>query len=147
MARTWPAVGAAGRRRIMPVAPSGEAAVGGQSLFESLFERDLARGERIVWTGRARTRAACSAQQTTFWRRSASCGVALRCTGRRQSLGLTGGPLAPPVFAVFGVPFVILGLYFIFGRFVYQRWAKQNTYYALTNPAGVDRAALAWPVS
>lgn len=36
-------------------------------------------------------------------------------------------------FGLFGVPFVIIGLYFIFGRFIYKAWKKKHTYYAITN--------------
>ena len=32
-----------------------------------------------------------------------------------------------------GIPFVCAGLYIIFGRFLHLRWAKQNTWYALTD--------------
>jgi len=34
---------------------------------------------------------------------------------------------------VWGTPFVIVGQYMIWGRFLYRRWKKQRTYYALTN--------------
>lgn len=33
---------------------------------------------------------------------------------------------------VWGTPFVLAGQYFIWGRFVYRRWMKKRTYYALT---------------
>ncbi|HKS80581.1 MAG TPA: hypothetical protein VJR23_03675 [Candidatus Acidoferrales bacterium] len=33
---------------------------------------------------------------------------------------------------VWGTPFVLVGQYLIWGRFVYNRWKKQRTYYALT---------------
>ncbi|UCH51788.1 MAG: hypothetical protein JSV54_03285, partial [Chloroflexota bacterium] len=37
------------------------------------------------------------------------------------------------IFPLFGLIFVVAGLYFIFGRFIYKRWKKQKTYYAVTN--------------
>lgn len=33
----------------------------------------------------------------------------------------------------FGIPFVLVGLYMLFGRFWYKRWAKKRTYYAVTS--------------
>jgi hypothetical protein len=46
---------------------------------------------------------------------------------------------APPFFVLWGVPFVVLGLYFMFGRFVYKRRNKLRTAYGLTT----DRALVA----
>lgn len=40
---------------------------------------------------------------------------------------------APVPFCLFGIPFVIIGLYFIFGRFIYKGIKKKHTYYAVTN--------------
>ncbi|MBN2076978.1 MAG: hypothetical protein JW762_15650 [Dehalococcoidales bacterium] len=34
---------------------------------------------------------------------------------------------------LFGIPFVLVGIYLMFGRFIYKRWRKQRTYYAITN--------------
>jgi hypothetical protein len=34
---------------------------------------------------------------------------------------------------IWGTPFVVMGQYMIWGRFLYRRWKKQRTYYALTN--------------
>lgn len=40
---------------------------------------------------------------------------------------------APTFFLLFGGVFVIAGLFFIFGRFIFDMWIRQNTVYALTN--------------
>jgi hypothetical protein len=34
---------------------------------------------------------------------------------------------------IWGTPFVLVGQYFIWGRFVHHRWKKKHTYYALTS--------------
>jgi len=44
-----------------------------------------------------------------------------------------GKSAMPIIFPLFGIPFVIIGLYFMFGRFIYKNWKKRNTYYAVTN--------------
>ena len=36
-------------------------------------------------------------------------------------------------FYLIGFVFTVLGLYFAFGRFLYKRWKKRKTYYALTD--------------
>ena len=57
---------------------------------------------------------------------------------KRREVGLlpeqrpdAGG--AGPFFALGGIPFVIIGLYFIFGRFIYKARRKRRTIYAVTN--------------
>ncbi len=37
------------------------------------------------------------------------------------------------IFPLFGIPFVIVGLYFILGRFIFKKWQKSKTFYAVTN--------------
>ncbi len=39
---------------------------------------------------------------------------------------------APPIFRLVGAAFVAIGLYMIFGRFIYDAWLRSNTYYGLT---------------
>lgn len=34
---------------------------------------------------------------------------------------------------IWGIPFVIIGQYLIWGRFIYATWKKQRTFYAVTN--------------
>jgi hypothetical protein len=40
---------------------------------------------------------------------------------------------APFFFWLWGLPFVVIGQYFIWGRFIYKRWDRRRTAYALTN--------------
>ncbi len=35
--------------------------------------------------------------------------------------------------AIRGIPFIVIGQYMIWGRFLYDAWLKRRTYYALTN--------------
>jgi hypothetical protein len=35
--------------------------------------------------------------------------------------------------ALWGIPFVLVGQYFIWGRFIYKRWDRRRTIYAVTN--------------
>jgi hypothetical protein len=40
---------------------------------------------------------------------------------------------APLFFELWGVPFVLVGLYLIFGRFLYSAWERRHTWYGVTN--------------
>jgi hypothetical protein len=46
------------------------------------------------------------------------------------------------VFGLVGVPFFLIGLYYVFGRFFYKRWNKRRTVYAITSERAL---ALAGP--
>ncbi|HYC24897.1 MAG TPA: PH domain-containing protein [Roseiarcus sp.] len=96
---------------------------------EADFQNRLMPGEKILWTGRP------------------AQGVIL--TGRDWILVpfslLWGGfavlweltilrtPGAPGAMALFGAPFVLIGLYLIFGRFLVDAWVRGSISYALTD--------------
>ncbi len=43
------------------------------------------------------------------------------------------GHQAPGFFVLWGIPFVVIGQYMIWGRFLYDAWLKRRTYYGITN--------------
>lgn len=47
--------------------------------------------------------------------------------------GSKGGAGAPSFFLIWGIPFVLVGQYLIWGRFLYVAWLKKRTNYAVTN--------------
>jgi hypothetical protein len=47
--------------------------------------------------------------------------------------GVSGGNGAPTFFVLWGIPFVVVGQYLIWGRFVYSAWKKRRVFYGLTS--------------
>ena len=43
------------------------------------------------------------------------------------------GTGAPDFFALVGIPFVLVGQYLVWGRFIYKSWDRRRTVYAVTN--------------
>ena len=107
-----------------------------------MFSRELLPGERIEWTGRPNPAVMFHQEDwlmipfsllwggfAIFWLLGASgiWRIWTNAPGRTfQYFGL-----------IWGTPFVLAGQYMIWGRFVYRRWKKQRTYYALTNRRAV----------
>ncbi|MEM6726404.1 MAG: hypothetical protein AAF598_20340, partial [Bacteroidota bacterium] len=42
----------------------------------------------------------------------------------------SGGPL---MLSILGIPFILIAIYMVIGRFFYSSWRRKKTYYALTN--------------
>jgi len=90
-----------------------------------LFQDELLDGEELLWLGQPDPRALFTRYDlflipfSLFW-----CGfVTFWLAGASR-----GG-----VFALFGVPHALVGIYLLIGRFVYKYWKKRNTYYGVTN--------------
>ncbi len=91
------------------------------------FRPDLLSGEQLLWSGRPNPRVIFHSDDWyvipfsiiwtgffIFW----EWGVV-----RDHSTFMT----------LWGVPFLIFGQYFVWGRFFYDAWLKRRTYYAVTN--------------
>jgi hypothetical protein len=95
---------------------------------QAQLQRYLQPGERILWTGQPDPSRLIGRLDgflipfSLIWG-----GFAIVWEG---GVVLTG---APALFWLWGVPFVVVGQYFIWGRFVYKRWDRLRTVYALTN--------------
>ena len=94
----------------------------------SLIDAALAPGEQLLWSGRPRS--GLSFESTDLLTVPFSLmwgGFAIFW----EYMAIHGG--APFFFALWGVPFVGVGLYMIFGRFFYDALSRANTWYGLTD--------------
>jgi hypothetical protein len=102
------------------------------------FAAHLLPNEEILWTGRPDRRRVFTASDWFFipfsllWGGFAFLWEGLVIYGLASSPP-SGFAVVPWVFALFGLPFVLMGLYLIVGRFVHRAWAHRRTWYALTN--------------
>jgi len=101
-----------------------------------LFQGDLLSDEELLWTGQPDTSSVLAAEDLVlipfalFW-------TAFACFWEAAALGWIFVPeeaeRPPLIFPLFGLPFVLIGLYLLFGRIIYRNWKKRHTYYAVTD--------------
>jgi hypothetical protein len=100
------------------------------------IQTELTSGESIVWSGRPNSSIVFHKEDVflvpfsllwggfaIFW----EAGVAGYWGFANQHGGSWSFGIA------WGIPFVLIGQYFIWGRFLYAAWLKGRTYYAVTN--------------
>ena len=100
------------------------------------IQSELLSGETILWAGHPDTRVVLHKEDlflipfSLVWGGFAivwEAGVAgVWGNSARSGLPWTFG-------MIWGIPFVLIGQYLIWGRFFYAAWKKKRTYYALTN--------------
>jgi hypothetical protein len=95
---------------------------------------ELTSGETVVWAGQPNTRVIFHREDaglipfsllwggfSIFWEAGVS-----GLWGDHHGQGLS-------FMVVWGIPFVLIGQYLIWGRFFFAAWLKRRTYYAVTN--------------
>lgn len=101
------------------------------------FSTELMSGESIQWTGQPNPSVVLHREDWLAIPFSLMWGgfAIFWLLGASGVWNWTSKPSQP--FQIFGViwgtPFVVVGQYLIWGRFIYARWRKNRTYYALTN--------------
>jgi hypothetical protein len=108
-----------------------------ESFYQEL-QPELSSGERILWTGQPSRKSVFGSQDwfmvpfsflwggfAIFWE-----------AGVLGMFGFEGKRPVHPVswfMALWGVPFVLIGQYLIWGRFLYVAWKKKKIIYAVTD--------------
>ena len=94
----------------------------------SPVERELSSGEKLLWSGqpragiRLRGSDAFAIPFSILW-----CGFAIFW----ESMVVRKG--APVFMMLWGIPFVLVGLYIVFGRFIMDAKNRAKTFYGVTN--------------
>ncbi len=117
--------------------------------FVEVFQPHLSTDETLLWSGQPR--------QGIFLRGSDALlipfsliwgGFALVWEGTVLFQFFFGSKSASPpglmafIFPLFGLPFVFVGLYLIFGRFFVDSWMRRRTWYGVTNQRVLIKSGL-----
>jgi hypothetical protein len=98
------------------------------------LQSELGSGESLLWSGQA--------EQSVVFHSSdwfaipfslMSGGFAIFWEWGASGHFGSGSHSTPLFFELWGIPFVLIGQYMIWGRFIYMAWRKARTYYGVTN--------------
>lgn len=102
-------------------------------MSEADFQGRLLPGERIQWTGAPPTGLLVTGRDSFMIPFSLMWGGFAIFWEWSVVTGMGKGHPAPDFFMLWGVPFVLIGLYLIVGRFFVDAWIRGATTYALTS--------------
>ena len=100
--------------------------------LEQVARSQLARNEKLLWSGQPRGGVRLRASDALFIPFSLMWGgfaFFWEATVLRQG--------APGFMALWGIPFVLVGIHVILGRFFVDAWMRSRTYYALTDQRAI----------
>jgi PH (Pleckstrin Homology) domain-containing protein len=100
--------------------------------LEQITRSQLGRNEKLLWSGQPRggiKLRAADALMIPFSVMWGGFAIFWEMSVLKQG--------APGFFALWGIPFVLVGLYLIVGRFFVDAWQRSRTYYALTNERAI----------
>lgn len=112
---------------------------------QDVFRNELQAGESLLWSGQPDQNKWFAKEDIAaipislfvlgfalFWEWGALTPLRMHVKMPQQ-----GAPDAftyfPYIFPLFGVPFVLIGLYMVFGRILVRKWTRKKTFYAVTD--------------
>lgn len=101
---------------------------------DKLISDELIEDERILWSGKPNHKKVFSKQDvylvpfSIIWLLGALIWELLAVLSIKENI-----TILELFFPCVGSVFVLFGLYFSFGRLIYKRYKKKNTYYAITD--------------
>lgn len=102
-----------------------------------VFRPYLLTGERVLWTGQPKQGIALSGRDiflipfSLFWGGVVIIWNVIAWVAPFERNGADGAPLW--FFPLFGLPFLAVGLYMIFGRFLHDASIRKHIHYAVTD--------------
>jgi hypothetical protein len=98
----------------------------------SVFQPDLLKDEKIVWSGQPAPGLRLSSGDLFLIPFSLLWG-GFALFWEAGVLGIFDGHFDFGPAALFGIPFVVVGQYIIWGRFLYKSYRNRHTFYGVTN--------------